>query len=62
MLTRSFSGIFPSGWTITLWIIDKPAFIRLLRECGIVLNSPNRLIVNDVLNANLMNDVLNVVK
>ena len=35
--------------------------MRHLRECCIVLNSFKGSLVNDVLNANLLNDVLNVV-
>jgi hypothetical protein len=36
--------------------------MRLLRDIANALNRVKRLIVNDVLNANLLNDVLNVVK
>jgi hypothetical protein len=36
--------------------------MQLLRERRIVPNSLNRFISNDVLNANLVNDVLNVIK
>jgi len=35
--------------------------MRLLRESRIVPNSLNRFIANNVLNANLVNDVLNVI-
>ena len=61
MFTTSFSPIFPSVRTVTPWICAKRAFMRLLRESRIVLNSLNRLLANGVLNANLVNDVLNVV-
>ena len=43
------------------WISAKPALMRLLRESRIVLNSLKRFLANDVLNANLLNDLLNVV-
>ena len=35
--------------------------MRLLRDIANALNRVKRLIVNDVLNANLLNDVLNVI-
>jgi len=38
-----------------------PALMRHLREIRMVLNSLNPLLVNDVLDANLVNDVLNFI-
>jgi small-conductance mechanosensitive channel len=61
MFTTSFSGKFLSLWTIIPWISANPAFIGHQRESGTILNRLNLLLVNDVLNANLMNDVLDVI-
>ena len=38
-----------------------PALMRHLRESRMVLNGLNPLLMNDALDANLVNDVLNVV-